>query len=177
MIHQAPSDHKRRKRLKRALFLIPGPDRLGKRDQCNGPLIIAGTYNEKTMAMGKQNSNNRAAVSSTLDGDVLTPGAATKVFTLVDAGEGLFAIQASNGKYLNAAGTGSSNYLREADDFEAASAKWTITFDENGANIVATSTGNRNVIRYNSTNNSELFSCYAEGGQRAINIYSTTSAP
>ena len=139
-------------------------------------IIIAGTYNEKTMAMGKQNSNNRAAVLSTLDGDVLTPGATTNVFTLVDAGEGLFAIQASNGKYLNAAGTGSSNYLREADDFEAASAKWTITFDENGANIVATSTGNRNVIRYNSTNNGELFSCYAAGNQRAINIYSTTSA-
>ena len=140
-------------------------------------IIIAGTYNEKTMAMGKQNSNNRAAVVSTLDGTTLTPGSATKVFTLVDAGEGLFAIQASNGKYLNAAGTGSSNYLREADDFEAASAKWTITFDENGANIVATSTGNRNVIRYNSTNNSELFSCYAAGTQRAINIYSNSAAP
>ena len=140
-------------------------------------IIIAGTYNSKTMAMGKQNSNNRAAVLSALDGDVLTPGAATKVFTLVDAGEGLFAIQASNGKYLDAAGTGSSNYLREADDFEAASAKWTITFDENGANVVATSTGNRNVIRYNSSNGSELFSCYAAGGQRAINIYSTSAAP
>ena len=140
-------------------------------------IIIAGTYNSKTMTMGKQNSNNRAAVLSALEGDVLTPAEGTKVFTLVDAGEGLFAIQALNGKYLNAAGTGSSNYLREADDFEAASAKWTITFDENGANIVATSTDNRNVIRYNSTNNSELFSCYAAGGQRAIQIYSTTAAP
>lgn len=134
-------------------------------------IIIAGTYNSKTMAMGKQNSNNRAAVLSTLDNDVLTPGNETKVFTLVDAGEGLFAIQASNGKYLNAAGTGDKNYLKEADDYDAASAKWTITFDENGANIVATSTDNRNVIRYNSSNGSELFSCYAAGGQRAINIY------
>jgi len=135
-------------------------------------IIIVGSYNNKTMAMGKQNTNNRAAVPSSVDEwNVLTPGAGTKVFTLVDAGEGLFAIQASNGKYLNAAGTGSSNYMREADDYEAASAKWTISFDENGANIVATSTDNRNVIRYNSTNNSELFSCYAAGGQRAINIF------
>lgn len=133
-------------------------------------IIIAGTWDDKTRAMGKQNQNNRAAVVSTIAEDVLTPGAQTKVFTLVDAGNGKFAIQASNGKYLNAAGTNTSNYLRESDNFAAVNAQWTITFDENGANVVASSE-NRNVIRYNSTNNSELFSCYAAGNQRAINIY------
>ena len=118
--------------------------------------------------MGIQNSNNRAAVASTLEDDVLTPGAGTKVFTLVDAGDGKFAIQASNGNYLSAAGTGTSNFLKEAENFDEDNAKWTITIENGEANIVASS-NNRNVLRYNSGNT--ILSCYQSGAQRAINIY------
>jgi uncharacterized repeat protein (TIGR02543 family) len=131
-------------------------------------VIIAATYQNETKAMGIQNSNNRAAVVSTLEDDVLTPGAGTKVFTLVDAGDGKFAIQASNGNYLSAAGTGTSNYLKEAENFDEDNAKWTITIENGEANIVASS-NNRNVLRYNSGNT--IFSCYQSGAQRAINIY------
>jgi len=131
-------------------------------------VIIAATYQNETKAMGIQNSNNRAAVASTLEDDVLTPGAGTKVFTLVDAGDGKFAIQASNGNYLSAAGTGTSNYLKEAENFDEDNAKWTITIENGEANIVASS-NNRNVLRYNSGNT--IFSCYQSGAQRAINIY------
>ncbi len=131
-------------------------------------VIIAATYQNETKAMGIQNSNNRAAVASTLEDDVLTPGAGTKVFTLVDAGDGKFAIQASNGNYLSAAGTGTSNFLKEAENFDEDNAKWTITIENGEANIVASS-NNRNVLRYNSGNT--IFSCYQSGAQRAINIY------
>ena len=131
-------------------------------------IIIGATYQDATKTMGAQNTNNRAAVESTLAEDVLTPAEGTKTFTLVDAGDGKFAIQALNGKYLTASGTGTKNYLTETADYEADNAKWTISFEGNEANVVASSS-NRNTMRYNSGDG--LFSCYATGGQRAINIY------
>ena len=118
--------------------------------------------------MGKQNSNNRAQVESTVDGETLSPAVGTKVITLVDAGNGMFALQTSNGKYLSAAGSGKNNHLKEAADYNSNQEKWTITIADNKAKIQAAST-NRNTIRYNST--SSLFSCYAEDGQSAIALY------
>lgn len=134
-------------------------------------VIIAATYQNETKAMGIQNSNNRAAVASTLEDDVLTPGAGTKVFTLVDAGDGKFAIQASNGKYLYAAGGSSNNYLKEADDYEAVEAKWTITIENGVASVISMTEGDRNALRYNSSSNNELFSCYKSTSQRDIALY------
>ena len=122
-------------------------------------------------SMGKQNGNNRAQVESTVAGDVLNPALGTKVFTLVDAGAGKFAIQATNGKYLSAAGTGTNNYLKEAADFESDKEKWTITITDNAAKIQAAS-DNRNTIRYNSGNS--IFSCYAESGQNPVALYIRT---
>ena len=118
--------------------------------------------------MGKQNSNNRAQVESTVDGETLSPAVGTKVITLVDAGNGMFALQTSNGKYLSAAGSGTNNHLKEADDYNSNQEKWTITIADNKAKIQAAST-NRNTIRYNSGNS--IFSCYAENGQAAIALY------
>ena len=131
-------------------------------------IIIGATYQDATKTMGAQNTNNRAAVASTYENLVLTPAEGTKTFTLVDAGDGKFAIQALNGKYLTASGTGTKNYLTETADYEADNAKWTISFEGNEANVVASSS-NRNTMRYNSGDG--LFSCYATGSQRAINIY------
>ena len=133
-------------------------------------IIFAGTYNNVTKTMGKQNTNpNRAAVASGIDKwNVLTPGNGTNVFTLVDAGEGKYAIQASNGKYLSATGTGTKNYLAEADDFEADNAKWTISIENGFASVVASS-NNRNAMQYNKSGDG-LFSCY-DGNQTAIQIF------
>lgn len=131
-------------------------------------IIIGATYQDATKTMGAQNTNNRAAVASTYENLVLTPTDGTKTFLVVDAGDGKFALQALNGKYLTASGTGTKNYLTETADYEADNAKWTISFEGNEANVVASSS-NRNTMRYNSGDG--LFSCYATGGQRAINIY------
>lgn len=118
--------------------------------------------------MGKQNTNNRAQVESTVAGATLNPATGTKVLTLVDAGEGKFAIQASNGNYLSAAGTGTSNHLKEAANYDNDNEKWTITIASDQAKIQAASS-NRNTIRYNS--GSSIFSCYAEDGQAAVALY------
>lgn len=133
-------------------------------------VIVAQSVNASgtIYTMGKQNSNNRAQVESTVDGETLSPAVGTKVITLVDAGNGMFALQTSNGKYLSAAGSGTNNYLKEADDYNSNKEKWTITIADNKAKIQAAST-NRNTIRYNSGNS--IFSCYAENGQAAIALY------
>ena len=113
-------------------------------------------------------ANNRLAVASTATGTVLHPEAGTKVITLVDAGNGKYALQLVNGNYLCAAGSGTNNYLKEAADYNSNQEKWTITIADNKAKIQAAST-NRNTIRYNSGNS--IFSCYAENGQAAIALY------
>ena len=139
-------------------------------------IIIGATYQDATKSMGAQNGNNRLAVASTLDAGVLSPGEGTKVFTLVDAGDGKFAIQALNGNYLSAAGTGTSNYLKEAADYTADNAKWSISIDGEGVASVVALSNNRNAMQYNS--GSTLFSCYASvTSQRPINIYKKDAAP
>lgn len=139
-------------------------------------IIIGATYQDATKSMGAQNGNNRLAVASTLDAGVLSPGEGTKVFTLVDAGDGKFAIQALNGNYLSAAGTGTSNYLKEAADYTADNAKWSISIDGEGVASVVALSENRNAMQYNS--GSTLFSCYASvTSQRPINIYKKDAAP
>ena len=131
-------------------------------------IIIMGANNADIYTMGKQNPNNRAAVASSLDEDVLTPGAGTKVFTLVDAGNGKFAIQASNGNYLTSATSGTSNNLLEAADYDLDNAKWTISIEEGVASIVAAA-GSKTVMQYNSSNT--LFSCYGSANQKPVKIF------
>ena len=135
-------------------------------------VIVAQYVSEGTAikTMGQQNSNNRAAVESSVSGIELAPAAGTKVLTLVDAGDGMFALQASNGKYLYAAGGASSNHLKEQNNIDN-KAQWTITIDNTTgvATIKANISGNnkRDWMRYNT---SGLFSCYGSG-QTDIVLY------
>jgi hypothetical protein len=132
-------------------------------------IIIGATYQGNTKTMGAQNDNNRAAVASTYENLVLTPAEGTKTFTLVDAGDGKFAIRALNGKYLAASGTGTKNYLTEADDYTEDNAKWTVSIDNEGVASVVALSNNRNDLQYN--NGNTIFSCYSTDGQKPINIY------
>jgi hypothetical protein len=119
-----------------------------------------------TMGKASENGNNRTVVESTISGDKLNPAVGTTVLTLVDAGNGTFALQASNGQYLYAASS-SSNYLREQAEISD-NAKWAISVTEGKASVVAQGTYTHNIIRYNST--STIFSCYASG-QQGIALY------
>jgi hypothetical protein len=132
-------------------------------------IIIGATYQGNTKTMGAQNDNNRAAVASTLAEGILTPAEGTKTFTLVDAGDGKFAIRALNGKYLTASGTGTKNYLTEADDYTEDNAKWTVSIDNEGVASIVALSNNRNDLQYN--NGNTIFSCYATDGQKPVNIY------
>lgn len=111
--------------------------------------------------MGAQNGNNRSGVASTVAGTELTPAAGTKSVTLVDAGEGKFALQLNNGSYLYAA-SNTNNYLKETAAYaDNENAKWTIAFDGEGvATITAQGTNSHNVMRYNPNSGSPLFACY-----------------
>lgn len=130
-----------------------------------GNYIIAKT-------MGAQNTNNRAAVASSTktasDYTTIVPASGTKVFTLVDAGDGKFALQASNGKYLTSATSGTGNNLLEAADYELDNAKWSISISDEVASVVAAA-GNKTVMQYNSS--STIFSCYGTANQKRIRIY------
>ena len=133
-------------------------------------IIIGATVSAGTKTMGLQNTNNRAAVASTYEDLVLTPADGTKTFLVVDAGDGKFALQALNGKYLTSATSGTGNNLLEAANYENDNAKWTITIDGEGVASVVAAAGNRTYMKYN--NGSTLFSCYQyETSQSPINIY------
>ena len=124
-------------------------------------VIIANVADENVVkTMGQQNSNNRAAVASTVAGTVLTPAAGTKVFTLVDAGNGKYALQLVNGNYLCAASS-SSNNLKEQTTNDA-NGQWTITIADGKATITAQGSYSRKLMRFNPNNGNPLFACYAE---------------
>ena len=122
--------------------------------------------NGTNKAMGAQNTNNRAAVDVTIDAGVATVSS-DDVYEFVIIGpdvDSLYTIyDVSNEKYLNAAGTGSSNYLKLQDPITDRGL-WTITFSNDAAVITAKTTAtDRKNMRYN--NGSTCFSCYGTGQQ------------
>lgn len=131
-------------------------------------IAFTGVENENLVAktMGAQNSSNRAAVASSVESVngtyILTPAEGTKVFTLVNAGDGKYAFQATNNNYLYAS-SNSSNQLKETDVYtNNDNAKWAISFADGGlATIDAQGSNSRKRMRYNPNNNSPLFACYA----------------
>ena len=118
--------------------------------------------------MGAQKTNNRDVVESSVLGETLTPTTGTAVLTLVDAGNGTFALQADNDKYLYAA-SNTSNHLKETATIND-NAKWSISVTEGKASVVAQGDNSRNTIRFNKSNTPKIFSCY-EGGQTDIALY------
>ena len=130
-------------------------------------VLITSVASEVTYAMGEDRGNNRAAVAGTLEASVFTPGANTMAFTLVDQGDGTFALRTSNGKYLYAAHS-TSNYLKTRDEIGDGNAKWTLT----ATSAIANGDNTNETLRFNSGNNPKIFSCYADDTkQTAIALY------
>ncbi len=123
-----------------------------------------------TMSKASDNGNNRTAVESTISGEKLNPAVGTSVLTLVDAGNGTFALQAGNGNYLYAASS-SANQLKEKNKIDV-NGQWTITIADNVATIKAEASSYRNWMQFNPNNGSPLFSCYAYNKpQKDIALY------
>ena len=116
-----------------------------------------------------QNSNNRAQASVVKNGNIITFGSDVQILTL-KAGKtsGTYAFYTGSG-YLYAASS-SKNYLKTETTLSANSS-WNITIANGGvATIKATGSNTRNWMRYNSSNNPPIFSCYGSG-QTDVCIY------
>ena len=122
-------------------------------------VLIVSEDNGTFYAMSADRGNNRGVDAGTIEGGVFTPGANTMAFTLVAQDGGTYALRASNGKYLYAGGTGTSNWLntKAYDGDLDANAKWNI--DLANSTIIATSS-NRNEMRFNKSNSPKIISCY-----------------
>ena len=118
-----------------------------------------------------QNSNNRGQAAITKSGNkIVSPDKSVQILTVENGNtEGTFAFSTGSG-YLFAAGDADSgNYLRTETNLTANSS-WKITISSNSATIVSQGNAKGNTIRYNSSNNPPIFSCYASG-QADVSIY------
>ncbi|MBR4238623.1 MAG: Ig-like domain-containing protein [Prevotella sp.] len=123
-------------------------------------IIIAYVDEDGALAMGGQNTNNRAAVEVIYnDDETLTPNSDAQVITLEGDEDGWY-FNVGNG-YLYAASSSKNNMKTkpETDD----NAKATIEINENGdATIIFQGEFTHNHLRFNPNNGSPMFSCYEE---------------
>lgn len=120
-----------------------------------------------------QNNNNRAQAAVIKDKSSITFGDDVQIITLENGSiENTFAFKVDNG-YLYAASS-SSNHLK-TQTTNNKNGIWTINIDAEGvATIKAQGTSTHNWLRYNSTNNPPIFSCYGSG-QADVVIYKLVS--
>ena len=132
-------------------------------------IVIAAA--EFDVAMGAQNSNNRAKVDiekDDTDNTITTPDGIQFLTLEEGTSTGTYAFNTGSG-YLYAASS-SKNYLN-TQTTNNANGSWTIEISAEGvATIKAQGSNTRNWLRYNSTNNPPIFSCYASG-QADVSIY------
>ena len=129
-------------------------------------IIVA---NDKDAAMSTtQNNNNRAKVDVTKNGNTIAYVDGIQILTL-EAGTktGTFAFNTGNG-YLYAASSSSNHLKTQATNNDNGS--WSITIADGIATVKAQGSNSNNWMRYNSTNNPPIFSCYGKG-QTDICIY------
>ena len=128
--------------------------------------------NGSNVAMGAQNTNNRAAVDVTItEGTIkLAAGSGVQEFVIYgpDA-NGYYSIYDETEKGYLYAASSSANQLK-TQETNNANGKWSIEIDNESsvATITAQGDNTRNLMRFNSNNN--IFSCYASG-QQDIYLY------
>ena len=129
-------------------------------------VVIVATESDYALST-TQNTNNRGAVEIARDGDNVTLNDAVQVLTIENgAAGGQFAFQTGEG-YLYAAST-SSNHLKTTATLNK-KASFTISIKDGVATIKADQ-NERNWLRFNTTNNPKIFSCYTSG-QEDVSIY------
>ena len=141
--------------------------------------IIVGIKGEAYKALGKQNTNNRAAVDVTPVNNVITLTPATTTdegvfeLTLGQDNNNWTLYDAVNGGYLYAASS-SSNLLKVQAENNA-NGQWTIEIASTGvATIKAQGTNTRNWLRLNTSGSP--FSCYGSG-QLDVYLYKAGDIP
>ena len=131
-------------------------------------IIVASGYDQALSTT--QNSNNRAqaAVTKSSDKSTITdPGNDVQVITIGEGStDGTLSFCVGE-EYLYAPGGG--NYLRKTTTLNA-NASWEVSIAESGVATIKANRSDRNWLRYNSTNNPPIFSCYTSG-QADVSIY------
>ncbi len=138
----------------------------------NDTIVIAANGFNK--ALGADRGNNREAAAITKEGDTITfeESAGVQLITLEEgAVDGTFAFKTDDG-YLYAASSG-SNQLKVKAALDV-NGSWKIEINNGVATIKAPESSNRSWVRYNSTNNPPIFSCYTSG-QADVCIYKLVS--
>ncbi len=137
-------------------------------------ILFVGENNGTYYAMGAQNNNNRAAAEvDVVDGKII-PGEGVAASTLVANEDGTWSFLTSVG-YLYAASNSSNQLKSEAEINDYAKATISIG-EDNLATILFGGGRDRNDLRFNSSNNPPIFSCYAESSNmNHVYIYMETS--
>lgn len=130
--------------------------------------------NDKKKALGSQNGNNRAAVVVTIDADdnISPVPSGACVLELQKQADGTWAFyDALNGGYLYAASS-SKNHLKTQDALDK-NCKATVDIALDGvATIKFQGKYTHNWLRFNDTNNPQIFSCYgADNTQKDVYLY------
>ncbi len=135
-------------------------------------IILVGFKDDAVFAMGDSRGNNFGGVDVNItDGKIITDLA--NVITLEAAGQN-WNLKTAQG-YLYAASSTSNQMKLETPVDTLGNADAAITIDGDSAIIVFQGTNERNVVRFNSTNNPVLFSCYgATNNQKPVYIYKAT---
>lgn len=134
--------------------------------------IIVGYKSNTTTyyAMGYDKGNNRNAVEVTVNNNTIQE--TENVYELVINGpvDGKYTIyDAKKPGYLYAASSG-SNYLKTQETNDA-NGQWTIGIENEVATITAQGSNTHNTMRFNSSNNPPIFSCYASSSTSQADIY------
>lgn len=132
-------------------------------------------YGMQTYSSG----NNIKATELTVESDVITDTSGVGLFVVVKNGDGTYSFQDSNGKYLDAAGKNSSNYLKVSDSIKASS-KFNVVINDGVASIVcADEETSRNTMALNYNNGTPLVACYASdkvSSYSLLSIFTKTPA-
>ena len=132
--------------------------------------IIIAAANANQAISTTQNGNNRAQASITKSSDKSTisdPGNDVLVITVADGNkDDTFSFKTGD-KYLYAPANG--NYLRETETLND-NASWSVTINSDGIATIKANVSSKNWLRYNSSNNPPIFSCY-DSGQADVVIY------
>ena len=140
--------------------------------QSDDYVVIAAADYDVAMKSYENGNNCKQIAVTKLGNQFIKWTSEMGVFQLAANGSNYTIQDVNTEEYLYAAGTGSNNYLKAADEVpaDADAAKpyiWTISYTDGVATVKATS-DNRNTLMYNT--GSDLFACYASG-QKAVALY------
>ena len=125
-----------------------------------------------------QNTNNRAIAAIAKAGNTITwtEESLVQVFEIEEGTQNnTIAFKctdgAEKGHYIYAASSGSNHLKTETSKSDNSS--WTIDINTstNAITLIAQGTNTRNILRYNSSNNPPIFSCYGSASQADIVLY------